>query len=159
MLCLYQKFLAVFRPTSLKSTCSSASWFRYCEKGLMFNRVLALWQGLLQWSKVHKAVPRWGTCTGSTEASQENKDCEKMGEETSLHVIIQLLYFSAHLTNAYEALWDSRRKSNPTSYCQVRIAYHQFLQSTQQRPLLRLWRDCKPAGKSKGWPNKTVAQK
>lgn len=64
----------------------------------MFNRVLALWQGLLHWSKVYKAVPRWGTCNGSTEAFQENKDCEEMGqEETNLHAIIQLLYFSAHL--------------------------------------------------------------
>lgn len=116
MLCLHQKFLAFFCSTPPKSTCSSASWFWYCEKGLMFNRVLALWQGLLHWSKVYKAVPRRGTCTGSTEAFQENKDCEEMGQkDTNLHVIIQLLYFSAHLTNAYEILWDSKRKSNPAS--------------------------------------------
>lgn len=145
MLCLHQKFLAVFHLPAMKSTCSSASWLQYCEKGLMFNRVLALWQGLLHWSKVYKAVPRWRTCTGSTEAFQENKDCEEIGQkETNLHVIIQLLYFSAHLTNAYETPWDSKRKSNPASHCQVRTAYHQFLQSTQQRPLLRLWRNCKP---------------
>lgn len=116
MLCLHWKFLAVFCP--------------FAWEALVDSHIVQRCWCLTGWWPSSMAVPWWGTGTGSTEALWENM------AERAPHMSLSNI---SALLASHECPWEPLSQDNrclPPFRLPGEDAYHQFLQSTKQSPLL-----------------------